>query len=30
MKLEDNEEVLVIGILFGIGMTVVVLELFFC
>ena len=30
MNLEDNEEVLVIGILFGIGVTVVVLELFFC
>lgn len=30
MKLEDNEEVLVIGILFGIGIAVVVLELFFC
>lgn len=30
MRLEDNEEVLVIGILFGIGVTVVVLELFFC
>mgnify|MGYP003659951754 CR=1 FL=1 len=30
MKLEDNEEVLVIGILFGIGVTVVVLELLFC
>lgn len=30
MRLEDNEEVLVLGILFGIGIAVVVFELFFC